>query len=95
MRIDVEYLQKRKLRNKISWRYRRRVPKDLRTIIGKTELLVTLGKDKRTAIARYPRIHNEVEKTLKAALGQLNGTPEPNTPTTPLELQRKAQATVT
>lgn len=95
MRIDVEYLQQRKLRNKISWRYRRRVPKDLRTIIGKTELLVPLGNDKRTAIARYPKTHNEVEKTLKAALGQLNGKPEPNTPTTSLDLQRKAQAVVT
>ncbi len=92
MRIAVEYLQQR---SKTAWRYRRRVPTNLRDIIGKTELVIPLGNDKRTAIARYPKIHNEVEKTLRAALGQLNGQPDQHRPVTPLELQRKAQAIVT
>lgn len=73
MRIAVEYLQQR---SKTAWRYRRRVPTNLLTIIGKKELVIPLGRDKRTAIAHYPKIHNEVEKTLRAALDQLNGKSE-------------------
>jgi integrase len=50
-----------------TWRYRRRVPDDLRPILGKAELIKKLGESKSEALKRYPVVHNAFEKALAEA----------------------------
>jgi hypothetical protein len=47
-----------------SFQYRRRVPKDVSTIITKREFKRKLGESERKALAAYPRFHAEVEKEI-------------------------------
>jgi integrase len=55
-----------------SWQYRRRVPKDVSTIITKREFKRKLGESEREALAAYPRFHAQVEKEIaEAKLGRV------------------------
>lgn len=65
MHIDVQYLQKR---NGPSWRYRRRVPKQLIDRVGKTEIIVPLGRNEREALFAYASAHAYVEGLLATSL---------------------------
>ncbi|WBU63117.1 tyrosine-type recombinase/integrase [Paracoccus aerodenitrificans] len=54
-----------------SFQYRRRVPKDVSTIIVKREFKQKLGDSRREALAAYPRFHATVEREIEAARMQL------------------------
>ena len=51
-----------------TFRYRRRVPEELRAIIGKRELTEFLGDTQKQAAVRYAKTHSKFENTLKNAL---------------------------
>jgi len=61
-----------------TWRYRRPVPVRLQAIIGKNNLVKTLGKNKREALAAYPMVHAKFEKVLRLAEEALAAQAEPN-----------------
>ncbi|MDR7225056.1 tyrosine-type recombinase/integrase [Aminobacter aminovorans] len=70
MKIDVKHIQKR---GKAGWRYRRKIPEELRTILGKREHLVPLGTTEQEALKKYPRVHAEAEKLLSDAVKRVHG----------------------
>ncbi|MBZ9753674.1 tyrosine-type recombinase/integrase [Mesorhizobium sp. ESP6-5] len=74
MKIDVKHIQKR---GKAGWRYRRKIPEELRNILGKREILIPLGPTEAIAIKKYPRVHAEAEKLLLSALSSKQA-PSPN-----------------
>jgi integrase len=88
MLIDVKYLQKR---GKSAWRYRRKVAKQLRDTLQKTEFVIPLGSSEAEAIRAYPRVHAKVELDIKAAEKCRQSTG----PSTPLEYFEDAVSTVT
>ena len=49
------------------YRYRRRVPAELKPYVGKGELIASLGQTKPEALKRYPAIHAAFEQALEAA----------------------------
>jgi len=51
-----------------TFRYRRRVPDDLKAIVRKGELTEFLGDTQKQAATRYARTHAKFEKVLKDAL---------------------------
>lgn len=63
MRLVLKHVQKRG----DIWRYRRKVPEQLREILGKGELVAPLGGNEQEAIERYGRVHGAAEKTLADA----------------------------
>lgn len=71
MLIDVQYLQKR---GKAGWRYRRKVPANLRPIIGKREILIPLGATEAGALKAYPKVHAEVERMFAHTAAQKDST---------------------
>lgn len=54
-----------------SWRYRRKVPAELRSALGKGEIVLPLGRTEGDALRRYPAIHAEAERALEAARRQV------------------------
>ncbi|WP_245436195.1 SOS response-associated peptidase family protein [Mesorhizobium tamadayense] len=72
MKIDVKHIQKR---GKAGWRYRRKIPEELRSILGKREILIPLGPTEAIAIKKYPRVHAEAEKLLLSALSSKKAPP--------------------
>ncbi|ESX57878.1 hypothetical protein X761_08220 [Mesorhizobium sp. LSHC424B00] len=70
MKIDVQHIQKR---GKAGWRYRRKIPEELWTVLGKREHLVPLGATEQEALRKYPRVHAEAEKLLADAIKRANG----------------------
>ena len=62
MRIEVQHVQKR---GKAGWRYRRKVPTNLRGILGKTEIVI--GRSDQEALKKYAKAHAEAEYQLKDA----------------------------
>jgi hypothetical protein len=70
MLIDVQYLQKR---GKAGWRYRRKVPANLRQTTGRREILIPLARTEPEALKAYPRVHAEVEKRLTSAEAPIGG----------------------
>ncbi|MER8421289.1 hypothetical protein [Mesorhizobium sp. M1329] len=74
MKIDVKHIQKR---GKAGWRYRRKIPEELRAILGKREILIPLGPTEAIAIKKYPKVHAEAEKLLLSALSSKKA-PSPN-----------------
>lgn len=56
-----------------TFRYRRRVPDDLRSIIGKRELTEFLGETQKQASARYAKVHGKFDKLLRDALLKSRG----------------------
>ncbi|RWG22537.1 MAG: hypothetical protein EOQ55_03075 [Mesorhizobium sp.] len=83
MKIDVKHIQKR---GKSGWRYRRKIPEELRAILGKREILIPLGPTEAIAIKKYPAVHAEAEKLLLSAISSKKA-PSPNShqPLTPLD----------
>ena len=72
MSMTVEYVQERGKRSK-SFRYRRKVPPALKTILGKGEIVIPLGKTKAEALRSYGEVHREAEAVLAAAWDEANG----------------------
>ncbi|WP_141247110.1 hypothetical protein [Mesorhizobium sp. WSM3866] len=70
MKIDVKHIQKR---GKAGWRYRRKIPEELRGIFGKREHLVPLGATEHEALRKYPKVHAEAEKLLADAVKRIQG----------------------
>lgn len=64
MRLVLRYVEKTKSG---SWQYRRRVPKDLSSVILKREFKGKLGDTEREALASYPGFHAKVEREIAAA----------------------------
>ncbi|TIL43656.1 tyrosine-type recombinase/integrase [Mesorhizobium sp.] len=62
MKIDVKHIQKR---GKAGWRYRRKIPKELRAAAGKLEILITLGSTEQEALRAYPKAHAQAEQQLR------------------------------
>ena len=71
-----------------TYTYRRRVPKGLREVLGKTEIKKTLGKSQSQALKRYNAIHKEVEQLLQSA--QLTAASNVIAPKTDFEVHREA-----
>ncbi|MER8473202.1 tyrosine-type recombinase/integrase [Mesorhizobium sp. M1328] len=83
MKIDVKHIQKR---GKAGWRYRRKIPEELRAILGKREHLVPLGATEQEALKNYPKVHAEAEKLLLSAISSKKAHPlNSHLPLTPLE----------
>lgn len=69
-----------------SFQYRRRVPKDILGIIGKTMFKKKLGDSRQEALAAYPRYHGQVEREIAAARQRLTSPADrASTPTTDRE----------
>lgn len=69
-----------------SFQYRRRVPKDVLGIIGKTMFKRKLGDSRQEALAAYPRYHAQVEREIAAARSRLPSSADrASTPTTDRE----------
>lgn len=64
--LVLQYVQEPKGDRGI-YRYRRRVPAELKPFIGKSELIASLGQSKSEALKRYPAIHAAFEKELEIA----------------------------
>jgi len=64
MKIDVKHVQKRGVSG---WRYRRKVPLNLREALGKREILIPLGNSEAAALRAYAKAHALAEKLLKEA----------------------------
>ncbi|ETD82256.1 site-specific integrase [Rhodobacter capsulatus] len=56
-----------------SWQYRRRVPKEVASVITKREFKRKLGDSEKAALAAYPRYHAEVEREIAEAKRRLAG----------------------
>ncbi|WP_425430504.1 DUF6538 domain-containing protein [Celeribacter persicus] len=54
MGLVLKYAQRTK---KGAWRYRRRVPDDLRPILGKAEITKVLEDSEKEALKAYPSVH--------------------------------------
>ena len=54
-----------------SFQYRRRVPKDVASVIGKAMFKKKLGDTRQEALAVYPRYHAQVEREIAAARRRL------------------------
>ena len=81
MSMTVEHIQQRGQ----SFRYRRKVPAQLRDILGKGELVFPLGKSKAEALRSYDRVHRDAERILKQARDEALGLTA-KVPETALEL---------
>jgi integrase len=66
MGMVLQYVQEPKNGRGI-YRYRRRVPVELKPYIGKGEFIASLGQTKPEALKRYPAIHSTVERELELA----------------------------
>jgi integrase len=64
MRLVLRYVEKTKAGG---WQYRRRVPKDLSSVILKREFKGKLGDTEREALAAYPGFHAKVEREIAVA----------------------------
>lgn len=62
MKIVVKHLQKRGV---AGWRYRRKIPKELRSTAGKLEILIPLGATEHQALKAYPKVHAQAEQQLR------------------------------
>ncbi len=62
-----------------AWRYRRRIPEGLQTILDKTEFVKKLGDSEAEALRNYPAVHHAVEQVLAEATVKLDCLPQPET----------------
>jgi DNA-binding MarR family transcriptional regulator len=69
----VKYLKRRKAGD---YRYRRRVPQGLSTVLGKTEFVKVLGRSEIEAIKAYADFHDHVEALIRTA-GKGGAAPDP------------------
>jgi hypothetical protein len=66
MGLVLKYVQEPQA-DRQRFRYRRRVPDSLRQIIGKGELVASLGRTREEALRSYPSVHQRFEKLLAEA----------------------------
>jgi integrase len=64
--LVLQYVQEPKADRGI-FRYRRRVPSELKPYVGKGELIASLGQTRAEALKRYPDVHSIFEKQLEVA----------------------------
>jgi hypothetical protein len=94
MRLTLKYLQ---LTSQGIYRYRRRVPDRLCTLVGRNELVRKLGETEKEALRNYPAVHSRAEKLLLSAtkkLKQLHAEgfePQFPEPQTALMIRRHAE----
>ncbi|RWA75645.1 MAG: hypothetical protein EOQ28_08325 [Mesorhizobium sp.] len=62
MKLEVKHVQKRGI---AGWRYRRKIPKELRAAAGKLEILIPLGSTEQEALKAYPKVHAQAERQLR------------------------------
>ncbi|TPI62587.1 hypothetical protein FJ420_07225 [Mesorhizobium sp. B3-1-3] len=62
MKIEVKHIQKRGV---AGWRYRRKIPKELRAAAGKLEILIPLGSTEQEAFKVNPKAHAQAEQQLR------------------------------
>ncbi|MGX8011052.1 site-specific integrase [Mesorhizobium sp. M7A.F.Ca.MR.245.00.0.0] len=86
MQIDLPYVQQPS--GKKHYRYRRKVPAFLRQALGKTEIILPLGRTPAEVLRHYDKVHKQAEAELKGAMkGQ------PKQPGQKTELERYQWAT--
>jgi hypothetical protein len=68
MRLTLKHVERTKSG---SWQYRRRVPKDVSSVIPKREFKQKLGDSEREALAAWPRVHALVEREISTALKRI------------------------
>lgn len=73
MGLVLKYVQAPN-KDRDTFRYRRRVPAELHPILGKKELIASLGSSRSEALASYPRIHTQFEQELEVARKTLQKT---------------------
>lgn len=61
--MSVRFMQRRGN----AWRYRRKVPAELRERLGKGEIVIPLGSSEAEALRRYPTAHSAAERMLAEA----------------------------
>jgi hypothetical protein len=88
MKIDVQFLQKR---SDGRYRYRRLVPKELQPVVGKRNILISLGRDEGKALKLYGKANAQAEKLLSEAAAMLALPQRPIEEMTPLEYFRLGQ----
>jgi hypothetical protein len=78
------------------WRYRRRVPEELRGVLDKREIVLPLGSSKAEALRRYPAAHADAESRLDAARQMAAGGegPKAKPKETPLEAYHRTSRRV-
>ena len=60
--------------------YRRKVPLELQAALGKTEIIIPLGKNQAEAVRRYQQVHEEANRRLSPAPAAFGGSvPQPLT----------------
>ncbi|TIL40232.1 tyrosine-type recombinase/integrase [Mesorhizobium sp.] len=64
-----------------SWRYRRRVPDDLKAIVGKTEITIHLGQTRKDALKQWQKADAEYDRLITAAKRKAAGLPAEKAPT--------------
>jgi hypothetical protein len=95
MGLTLKYVQRT---SSGAWRYRRRIPERLQTILDKTEFVKKLGDSEAEALRRYPAVHHAVEQVLaeakaRAALSDPSADQGPfGDDETPLSLRRRVEA---
>lgn len=72
-----------------TWHYRRRLPRDVTSLVGKGEFKRLLGETEREALRNYPKVHAEFERVVADARRQ-ETTASPVS-ATPMELHRMAE----
>ncbi|MER8743220.1 tyrosine-type recombinase/integrase [Mesorhizobium sp. M1004] len=79
--VIVDYWQERKSKKlgSSTYRYRRVVKPELRSILSKGEITIPLGNAKGEALAKYRQVHREVEQMLAAAWDEVRGINRPKT----------------
>lgn len=72
-----------------TWHYRRRLPRDVTTLVGKGEFKRLLGETEREALRNYPKVHAEFERlVIDARRPETAASPAS---ATPMELHRMAE----
>jgi integrase len=87
MRIVLKHVQQRGG----SWRYRRRVPGPLKGLLGRGEIIFTLGSSQAEAVRRYAAVHAEAERLLAEAARRARRESVPAGRQSPLELHAQAR----
>lgn len=85
MRLIVKHVVQTKAG---TYTYRRRVPKGVCEVLGKTEIKKALGKSQSQALKHYQSFHREVERLLKSA--QRAAASKTVAPRTEYEVHREA-----
>ncbi|MBZ9772901.1 site-specific integrase [Mesorhizobium sp. CO1-1-8] len=77
MNINLPYVHQPA--GKTHYRYRRKVPAFLRQALGKTEIILPLGRTPAEVLRHYDRVHRQAEAELKAATKGQSAKAQPKT----------------